>query len=645
MHRKILTGSGLVLGLVLFLAVNILSNAGLQSARLDLTENRLFSLSDGTRRILASLEEPISLRLYLSQKLATGLPSINAYTVRVRELLEEYKRAAGGKLMLAVIDPEPFSEAEDRAVGYGLQGVPIDDGSSTFYFGLVATSSTDDEDIIPFFQPDREDLLEYDLTQLIYQLAHPQQKVVGLISTLPLGGNPELAFLQDRGGAEPWMILEQMRQSFDVRSLETDVEEIPADVGVLMLVHPKDLSDATLYAIDQFVLRGGHVLAFLDPYVEAEETPAGAAGGSNPERLLNAWGVAFTPSQVVGDLSAAKKVRYSRQSRSAVADYPVWMDVPPEQFDANDVVTGQLDVLTFATPGALKKKENAETELTPLIQTGPKAMQFDVARLDPLSDPRDLLRGYRPEGSFTLAARIRGKIKTAFPEGKPATEEPDAEEDTDNTEKDDTAAPAQTPETDTHLAESADTVNLIVVADTDLLQDRFWVQTQNFLGNRIAIPSAANGSFVINALDNLSGSNDLISVRNRGSSDRPFTRVRELQKEAELRFLEKEQELRARLQETEQKLIALQERKQGAGALILSPEQQQEVATFREEKIKIRKELRQVQHQLHKDIENLEARVKFMNIGFVPLLIGIGGIAVSARHLRRKKRSAKNAAA
>jgi len=639
MYTKIMTGTGLVLAVVLFLAVNVLSNR-LQSTRLDLTDNQLFTLSEGTANILRGLQEPVHLRLYLSEKLATGLPGISSYAVRVRELLEEYRRLASGKLQLSVIDPEPFSEEEDRAVGLGLQGIPVNDGTSTFYFGLVGTGSTDEEQVIPFFQPDREEQLEYDVTQLIHQLANPRQKVVGLLSTLPMTGMPGMQFMQQQAGSEPWVVYDQMQQSFEVRSLEAEVDVIPEDVDVLMLVHPKALSDRTLYAIDQFVLNGGRLLAFVDPVAEGDTARAmgmGGPAGSDLGPLLEAWGVAYDSGKVVADLRNSKKVRFNHSARSAVVDYPVWIDVPPENFDRDDVITSQLDVLTFATAGALSAAEEAQTEFASLISTGPEAHTYDASRMGPMLDPRDLLRDYRADGQYTLAARLSGNVKTAFPEGRPEKPaEESAEPDAAQPEQPEEALPE-------HIAESVEPVNVLLVADTDVLQDRFWVQVQNFLGNRIALPSAANGSFVVNALDNLSGSNDLISVRNRGTSDRPFTRLRVLQQQAELRFLEKERELQARLQEAEQKLLDLQRRKQGTGELLLSAEQKAEIARFRDEKVRVRKELRQVQHQLRKDIDALESQLKFANIGLVPMLIGIGGVVVGMRQVRRRKRRAESA--
>ncbi len=637
MNKKTLfTSAGLGLAAVLFLAVNIVSNAGFKSARLDLTDNGLYTLSPGSRNILGALQEPINLRLYFSKKLVTSLPTISSYTVRVTELLEEYARASDGRIKLELIDPEPFTEAEDRAVGYGLQGVPIDNNNTLFYFGLAGNNSTDGEEVIPFFNPSRQEFLEYDITQLIYKLDNPKKKTVGIMSTLPIQGSASSPFLRQEEGGQAWMILEQIRQLFEVRTLETTLDKIPEDIDVLMLVHPKGLTDKTLYALDQFVLKGGRLLAFLDPYAETDTPPADAnnplAGMNAPrhsdlKKLLDVWGVELATDKVAGDLSLAKKVQIQKGSRGMVVNYPVWIDLKEGQFNQTDIITAKLDGISLASAGFLKKKEGAKIELEALLQTSAQGGLINTSGLGMFADPEQMVRDYKAEGQFVLAARLTGILNTAFPDGAPLDETADKEKDA--AKPDEKAAAG--------LKVSAEPVNLILVADTDLLDDKFWVRVQNFLGNRVAIPQAANDQFVTNALDNLTGSNDLISVRNRGAFTRPFTRVDSIRQAAEQQFRDKEKQLLARLQSTEDKLRDLQNNKENGNSFILSPAQQQEINGFRDEKIKIRKDLRNVQHELQKDIENLESRVKFVNIGLVPLLVGFGGLALSYYRSRRRR--------
>ncbi len=638
MNTRLLTGSGLAIAVVLFFTVNVLSHVAFRSARVDLTEQRLYTLSEGSRNILQGLDEPVTLRFYLSKKLAVELAGIRGYTNRVLELLQEYEQASGGNLILHVIDPEPFSEEEDRAVGYGLRGVPLNQGNAQFYFGLVGSNATDDRELIPFFQQSREEFLEYDLTKLVYRLANPKQKVVGLLSTLPLDGGPQMPFPQAQGGSAPWMIMDSIREVMDVKVLDKAITDVPEDVDVLMVVHPKQLGAPTLYAIDQFVLRGGRAVVFVDPHGEADRmlpnprNPMGMQGPRNSDLgpVFDAWGIELVDGKVVGDLPLAKRVNFQKEDRMMVADYPVWIDLTPRQLNADDVVTAKLPNIAMASAGVLRKKENSGIEWTPLVETDDQAMQIEAARLQFLPDVEGILRDYQPgDETLVLAARLTGKVTTAFPDGRPPAENPEEPE---------TAGADQETEQHPHMAESAEPINVIVVADTDMLQDRFWVQSQNFLGQRIGIPTAANNDFVTNALDNLTGSHDLISVRNRGSFSRPFTLVRAIQQEAEARFRQKEQALQQRLKDTERKIQDLQSRKEDQTTIILSAEQQAALEGFRQELVGTRKELRNVQHELQKNIDSLENVVKFLNIGLMPLVIAVGGVVLGAWNMRRRHR-------
>lgn len=648
---RYLTAAGLVVGLVLLFALNILSNDVFRSARLDLTEGRIFTLSKGTRNILANIEEPISLRFYLSRELATRVPEIGTYATRVRELLEEYERVAGGKLRLDVIEPEPFSREEDRAVGYGLRGLPVGSSDEVIYFGLAGTNSVDSEEVIPFFSREREEFLEYDITKLVHNLATPSQPVIGLVTSLPIEGlGPRAEF---RGlTSPPWMVVEQMRQLFDVRSLDASLTAVPDDVDVLVVVHPKGWSERALYAIDQFVLRGGRALIFVDANAEADEGVQ--RGGlriptrsprSEMDRLLDAWGIALEKDRVIGDLQLAARVRMDREGRAVTFDYPVWIHLGPEQMNQEDAVTAKLDNLALGTPGSLVKKEGAGTSFVPLLRTTPGAAAFSADKVAITEDPQNLLRIYAPQNrAFTLAARISGMVKSVFPGGPPAVEKTGNGDSPENAPQGSEEQAAKDAEPDRpHLSASLEPVNLIVVADTDLLQDRFWVSIQEFLGSRMAVPNAANGTFVVNALDNLSGSGDLISVRNRGSSVRPFKLINELREQAELKFRQKEQELIDRLQETEQKLVELESTRQGDDGMILTDEQQKELLQFRQERLRIRKDLRDVRHRLRLDIETLQSRLKIINIGFVPVLIAISGLIVGGFRIRRRRQSVRAA--
>ncbi len=628
MSPRLLGAGGLALALVLFFAVNSMSSALLSSVRIDLTEHRIYTLSDGTRAILANLEEPIILRFYYSRSLAAQVPGINTYAERILGLLEEYRREAGGKLTLEAIDPEPFSEEEDRAVGYGLRGLPAraGQGEDLIYFGLVGTNSVDDEEVIPYFSPLRERFLEYDLTRMVHSLAESERPVVGVLGTLPVFGISSPYQTPDTVPV-PWAVVEQMQQIFEVRELDPR-SELGEDIDVLMLVHPQGFEPALLYRIDQFVLGGGKALVFVDPHAEAQP-PTMMGGVSEPDRrsdagpLLAAWGVELEADTVVGDLSIAPSVQMEKAGRVVHFDYPVWMNVPPALMDPADVVTGELGNVTFGTAGVLRASEDATTRFLPLIRTSEQARRYPQSAVAALADPEALLDDYTPEGEhYTLAARVAGPARSAFPDGAP----PPSDEDR-----------GELPDPSAHRAESDGDINLIVFADTDLLADRFWVQVQSLLGTRFMVPTAANGSLVINALDNLTGSSDLIDVRSRGTFLRPFERINALRREAEARFREKERELVLRLEATEERLLALEETKQGEDALILSDAQQRELTRFREERLAVRRELRDVRRELRRSIESLEGWIKFVNIGLVPILIALLGLAAGIWHVRRRR--------
>lgn len=637
MNKKILTSGGLILGLVLFMSVNIFSNFTFHSLRLDMTENNLYTLSQGSKNILKNLKEPINLRFYFSQKLMSEIPGLAGYAGRVKEMLEEYERTAAGNLKLTIIEPEPFSEEEDRAVADGLKGVPVANNTATFYFGLVATNSTDKEEVIPFLSPDRGEFLEYDLTKLVYQLSTIKQKTIGVLSTLPVMGEGPAFPGQENTG--PWVVMEQLKEIFELKNIATNVVKIPDDISVLMLIHPKNLSDTTLYAIDQYVLGGGHIVVFLDAYAEAD-APDPRAGNpmaamqmpknSEMSKILKAWGVELTQNYVAGDRSIGKKVQINQGGRPVIVDYPVWMELGPKQYVGNDIITAKLGNIIMASPGILTKTQDSSTTFTPILQTSDKAMKINTSQLGMLSDPQSLVRDYKPEGQLTLAARISGKLKTAFPEGMPnATAENNNEQTPENKEPTLIAA--------NQLKESKEPASILIVADTDVLQDRFWVQIQNLFGSQLAIPIAANNSFVINTLEHAMGNSDLISVPNRSNFSRPFTRIKDLQQDTVKQFMDTEKRLRGKLAETEQKIQQLQMRKDNQNSLILSDDQKKEIAAFRQEKIKIRKELRQLQHELNKNIEGIDATIKFINIGLIPLLIIMGIITLLILQSRRTK--------
>ncbi len=621
---------GLLALAVLFLAIVMLSNAGLRGVRLDLTQNKLYTLTPGTRQVLADLKEPVNLYFYFSRDAAAKQsPLIMPYATRVREFLEEIAARSNGKVHLRVIDPQPFSEDEDHAAEFGLQSLQSGTGDA-LYFGLAGTNSTDGRSAIPSFQPDREEFLEYDVAKLIHELGTPKKPVIGLLSSLGLQGQFDPSTGQM---SEPWPILAQIEQIFTVRPLTSDVDHIDKDVDVLMVVHPKNLPTKTLYAIDQFVMRGGRMLLFVDPNSGADtsgqdpQNPLASAmanHSSTLEPLLSAWGISYDPGKVIGDLELGLEVRSSLQAPPT--RHIGILGLRHADMAPKDVVTASLDVINMATAGALAARPGAKTTFEPLLLSSTSAAPLPAERFSALSDPSTLRDGFRPTGvRYALAARLTGPVDSAFPQGLPADQKP-------------ASGPPLA-----HMPKSVAPANIVIIADTDLLMDYMWVQTRQMLGQKIAQAFANNGDLVANVLDNLSGSSALISIRGRASFSRPFERVEALRRLADDRLRSKALELQSELQQTEAKLTELQSKRNDQTSLMLSPEQEQELKRFTAEKTRARKELRETQRGLDVDIDRLESLIKILNIAVAPLIVAVAGGFILGLRRRRKSRGARRA--
>jgi ABC-type uncharacterized transport system involved in gliding motility auxiliary subunit len=619
---------GLVALIVLFLGVIMLSNVALRGMRLDLTQNKLYTLTAGTQQVLKDLKEPINLYFYFSRDAATKqAPLILPYAGRVREFLEEVTARAGGKIHLQVIDPQPFTDDEDRASELGLQSLDPGGNGDSLYFGLAGTNSTDGRSVIASFQPDREQFLEYDVAKLVNELGTPKKPVIGLMSSIPLQGqfNPATGQMGDT-----WPVIAQLEQVFTVHTLTADLDHVDNEVDVLMLVHPKQLAQKTLYAIDQFVMRGGRLLLFVDPDSGADmsgrdpQNPfAGAMAdhSSDLEPLLKTWGVDYDPTKVIGDLSRGLEVRASMQG-PPVRHIGI-LGLRREDMNPQDVLTTTLESINLATVGALSASAGAKTSFEPLLTSSNQAAPIPAQRFNALTDPASLRDGFKATGTrYTIAARITGTVDSAFPKGAPAELKP--------------AGPPVA-----HLAKSTVPANIVIVADTDLLMDYLWVQTREILGQRVAQPFANNGDFIANILDNLGGSGALISVRGRASFSRPFTRVEQLRHSADDRLRSKALELQGELRQTEEKLTELQSKRNDQSSLALSPEQEDELKRFTAEKSRVRKELRETQRSLDVEINRLNTWLKVINIGIAPLLVAIAGIMIL--YFRRRRRASASA--
>jgi ABC-type uncharacterized transport system involved in gliding motility auxiliary subunit len=631
MSRTLLTTTGLLAGAAAFLAVNLLADRTLSGARADLTENGLYTVSEGARNVVRTLQEPVTLKLFYSRSVAADIPQVRTYAQRVEGLLDEFSSASGGRLRVVHVDPEPFSEDEDAAAAAGIQPMTLRDSPDPLYFGLQASGSTDETEVIPFLDPGRESSLEYEVTRIIHKLGNPERPVLAVVSALPLEGRQAMPWMGVQ--AEPgYQVYSELQDVYDVRYVAPTGTALPEDADLLMVAHPKGLSDDLAYAIDQFILRGGLALLLVDPWCESDRPPSDpndpmaqftAERSSSLPRLFEAWGLSLAEGVFLGDPGTALTLQ-AGERRQPIAH--LWyQELGPDNFDPDDVVTQALPSIVLSTPGHLTLAEGAAVRLAPLVSTSEQAGEISTSTVQFMPDPRRVLAEFVPgAGVSPIAARVQGQVKSAFPDGHPAR--PPAVEGEE--------PPAPDP---AHLAQSAGEINVIVVADADLLADAFWVSKQNLFGQELLLVRAGNGDFVLAALDNLSGSDDLISVRSRASYERPFTVMEDLQREADARFARTAEDLEAQLRETETKLNELQSQKEDGASLILSPEQQAEIERFQEQRLATRKRLRDVQYDLRKDIEGLQTRVKVINIGLVPALLAV--VAVGLAGWRRQRRA------
>jgi ABC-type uncharacterized transport system involved in gliding motility auxiliary subunit len=612
MSKKINSTSGLVLLVFAFLLFTLVNNTLFSNVRLDLTENSLFTLSSGSREIVQSIDEPITLRFFYSDKASQDLTALRAYAVRVRELLQEYELAGNGNIELKIIDPEQFSEAEDQAAGFGLQSVPVSAAGDELYFGLVGTNALDDVAVVPFFQPDKEEFLEYEISKMIQGLIVPKKPSIGLITSLPVDGNVNMTTFQSTPG---WVFFQQLEQTFSIEKIEMTASELPIGIDLLFVIHPKDIPESLLFSIDQFIMKGGKMLAFVDPLAELDR-PAQAnpmmpspptSQASDLNRLMAHWGVSLREGMVLGDSQTALTV--GGPGGVSVRHLAI-VGMGSDNFSHDDVVTADLENINMATAGIIDVDEGSSLRVDPLIRSSEHSMPLDSLQFQFLRNPEDLQKAFSATGEqYLVAARLSGKAGSTFPEG----------------------FDGYTGE----LVAETDELNVILVADTDILSDRLWVQVQNFFGQQIANPWANNGDLVVNALDNLRGSSALISIRSRGRFTRPFDVVQDLSREAEARYLENANNLQARLAETERQLGELEATVGNDNILRLNPEQEAAILRFQEEKVHIRKQLRDVRHQLNEDIETLGSTLKFLNIALVPLLLTL--LLLGANFLRMNR--------
>ncbi|MHB8521441.1 MAG: GldG family protein [Limisphaerales bacterium] len=619
--------AGLVVMFVILVAVNVI--AGFVKTRVDLTADKAYTLSAGTKAILNKLDTPVVVRFYCTQS-DTAMPVVlKAYAQRVEDLLAEYRQYAHGELEIKKFDPKPDSDAEDSANLDGVEGQMANTGDK-IYLGL-AVSCLDEKVPIPFLSPDREKLLEYDLSRAISRVVTPQKPVVGVMSSLPVFGemNP-MMMRMGQPRQEPWVFISELKRDYDVKQVEINSERIDDDIKVLVVIHPKEMAETTQYAIDQFVLRGGKLMVFVDPLsiVDSRNNPSNPLqgsmnSGSTVDKLFKAWGVGYDVNKVVADQNYLSRINRGTRAEAA----PAVLSLTREAVDPNDSVTAQIDNLLLPFSGVFTGTPAEGLKETVLLKTSKDSQLVEkfVAEFSGEQVMKDFVASGK---EYPLAIRLTGKFKTAFPDGQPKAKEADAAE-----KKDKPAAAGPT------LKESKPDGVVILVGDTDLLYDQFSVQVQDVFGQRIVIPRNGNLNLVQNMIDQLAGDSNLIAVRSRATINRPFTVVKKMQAQAEDRYRSKIKELEQSLSDAQARLNDLQKTKETGQRFILSPEQQAEIQKFQQKEAGVKKELKTVRRDLRQDIDSLENRLKWLNIAGMPLLVTISGVALAL--YKRKRTAAK----
>ena len=601
-----------VTGLLILLAILVLVNVlfSFASLRFDATQEKVYSLSDGTRQILSALASPVTLKIFYSDSVE-GIPQqVQTYAARVKEFAREYEYNAQGNLIVEIYDPRPDSDEEDWAAKYGVEPMSLPAGEKV-YFGMVAVSR-DKERAIPFMDVAREELLEYDMTRMIYQLTEEKTPVIGVISTLPVMGTqaqPNLPPQFQPEAQDAWYFIQDLRKTYDVRQIPMTATAVEPDVDLLVVVHPK-LPPPVEYLVDQYILAGGNAVILVDPDCMSDETGGGRGRGARAStlaELFKAWKISVNPEKAVADLDQATKIR---NQFNVVEDNPAWINVTGDSLSKDDVLTGSLETMLFAIPGAVEKQEGSPLEMTPLVSSSENSALMDA--FEAALGARTIHQKFKSGGRrLAIAARLHGLFPAAFPSGPP--EGPD--------EKPVAEAPKN------HLAKAQKEATVILVADVDFLSDHYYLQRQNFLGYDMVRMFNDNLNFFQNSCELLTGSEALISIRSRGRFERPFTLVEEMQAKAEKKWLDEEQKLMQSMEDLNEKLRSLESQKEGNDQFILSPEQQAEIEKYRDQKAQTNEELKKVRKNLRAEIEWLGMKIKFVNIFLMALLVSLAGLA------------------
>ena len=620
------SGVGLVAMFVILVAVNWIASHA--KARLDLTEERAYTLSKGTRNILAKLDTPVQIRFYWTRGDNRMPVFLKNYAQEVEDLLDEYRQASKGQIEIQKLDPQPDSDAEDSAKLDGIEPRTLSLGAEPIYLGLSVTM-LDQKETIPFLDPQAARLLEYEISRAIARVMSTERPTLGLMTSLPMAGQMNPMMQRGGRGQQPWFFYTQLKRNFNVKDIELTADSIPDDVKVLVVVHPKGITDAAQYAIDQFVLRGGKLVVFLDPLAALDATQQQPnsmmppASSSSLEKVLKAWGLSFDATKVVADLNYMTRLQQGRS--------PAVLSLNENAVNKDDVVTSGADNLLLPFAGAFTGTPADGVKQTVLLESSKNSQLIEPMMAQ--MGGESLITNFAPSGTeYPLAVRLTGRFKSAFPDGKPAatpspTPSPGAPTPTPTSTA---AAPA--------LKESSVDGAVILVGDTDFLQDQLAVDEgiNPFGGQRVVMPRNANVAFAEGAIEQLAGDSNLIAVRSRASRERPFTVVREMQADAEANYRSKIKELEASLADAQRKLNELQRARGGEQGqrFVLSPEQQAEIANFRRKEAEVKKALKEERKRLRADIDSLENRIKWVNIAGMPLVVIAVGVLLAVKRRR-----------
>lgn len=631
--------AGIMIMAVLVIGLNFI--AGLIGGRVDLTQENLYTLSRGTKQILNELDQPVKVNFYYSSSAKQMPVPLRNYARRVEDLLKEYKRAGSGHIEVQQFDPEPLSDAADAAQLDGIRGRETGMGE-TVYFG-ISVQQLGETEALPFLHPNQEQKLEYQLTRAIYRVSHPQKPVVGIISPLPVMGSPgspmQLPGMRNQS-QPPWRLITELRKDYEVREISFEEKgAIPADLDVLILIHPKNFSKEKWFGVDQYVLNGGRLMALIDPLSTADmqnQNPmmrrSGGAAPSDLGPLMKNWGLHMDDEKVVADLVNVTKVRNPQTGQPMAM--PTILTLTGDAIAQDNPATSGLESLLVAFAGAIQGEVADGIESEVLLSTSPQTDMFEAFKAH--RSPESVKKTFSAlEERLPLAVLLRGSFKTAFPAGKPKAEK--ADDKTKKPETDPEKNAAQKPKKTDWLKESKKDSAVIVISDTDIVTDGFCVQTQNIFERKIAVPVSDNLTLIHNLLDLLSGDTSLMNIRSRGAVSRPFEVVNEIRAEAEQEYQDKINRLEEELAQAEQQLQKLQSGRDAEGnqKYFLSPEQKKSIKEYRKKEAQTRKELREVRKKLRKDIDALETSLKWANIALMPVLVGVGGILLAI--IKREK--------